>query len=371
MKKKLLIFHPALAPYRVDYFNSLGEAFDCTIVFLTRNNENQNFDQSKLLANATYKYEYLNKHYKFAKRNVNLGYWDKIKKHNPDIVITCEYGLSLWAAYSHKLFTRGKYKLYTMCDDSMDICRNCKGIRKRLRNFFTSHINGIITINPDVSNWYRTNTRIKKNVDFPIIRKEAPYIKTLEEIRNVSNEYIHKFSLENKKILGFIGRLTPVKNLEKLLEVFSYIPQEKRKDVMMLFIGNGALENILKEKATVLGLNENTVFVGRYEGEKLLAWYPVIDTLILPSYFEPFGAVTGEALLAGCRGMISKYSGSACLINENNGIIFDSLDVADFQAALEYIIDSAQPTIKAIERPNNMPIGYNDKINALIKFLND
>lgn len=371
MKKKLLIFHPALAPYRVDFFNSLGEAFDCTIIFLTRNNENQNFDQSKLLANATYKYEYLDKHYKFTKRNVNLGYWNKIKKYNPDIVITCEYGLSLWATYSHRLFTRGKYKLYTMCDDSVDICKKCKGTRKRLRNFFTSRIDGIITINPDVSVWYNTNTKTRKIIDFPIIRKEAPYIATIHKIQHVSNEYIETFSLENKKVLAFVGRLTPVKNLEKLLEVFSCISQEKMKDVILLFVGNGVLEQSLKEKANMLALNNNVVFVGRYEGNELLAWYPIIDTLVLPSYFEPFGAVTGEALLAGCRGMISKYCGSSCLINENNGIIFDSLDNTDFQRALEYIIESAKITIKAVNRPNNMPMNYNDKINALIKFLND
>lgn len=371
MKKKLLIFHPALAPYRVDYFNSLGEVFDCTIVFLTRNNENQNFDQSRLLANATYKYEYLDKHYKFAKRNVNMGYWTKIKKHNPDIVITCEYGLSLWAAYSYKLFTRSKYKLYTMCDDSMAICMNCKGIRKRLRNLFASRLDGIITINPDVSVWYSANTNARNIIDFPIIRKEAPYIDTLHEIRNIYNEYIETFFLENKKVLAFVGRLTPVKNLKKLLDVFSCIPQEKRKDVVLLFIGNGELEQSLKEKAQTLGLNDNIIFVGRYEGNELLAWYPIIDTLILPSYSEAFGAVTGEALLAGCRGMISKYCGSSCLINENNGIVFDSLDNADFQRALEYIIDSARPTTKVDERSNNMPMSYNDKINALIKFLND
>lgn len=371
MKKKLLIFHPALAPYRVDFFNSLGEAFDCTIVFLTRNNENQNFDQSKLLANATYKYEYLDRHYKVAKRNVNMGYWAKIKKHNPDIVITCEYGLSLWAAYAYKLFARGKYKLYTMCDDSIPICNSCSGIRKHLRNFFAPHIDGIISISHEVSDWYSKNTKTKKIIDFPIIRKEAPYIKKLEEIRNISNEYIRTFSLKNKKVLAFVGRLTPVKNLKKLLDVFSCIPQEKRKDVVLLFIGNGELEQSLKEKAQTLGLNDNIISVGRYEGNELLAWYPVIDTLILPSYFEPFGAVTGESLLAGCRGMISKYCGSSCLINENNGIVFDSLDNADFQRALEYIIDSARPTTKVDERSNNMPISYNDKINALIKFLND
>lgn len=371
MKKKLLIFHPALAPYRVDFFNSLGEFFDCTIVFLTRNNENQNFDQSKLLANATYKYEYLDKHYKFVKRNVNLGYWDKIKKYNPDIVITCEYGLSLWAAYSHKLFTRGKYKLYTMCDDSIDICKKCKGTRKHLRNFFTSRVDGIITISPDVSDWYSVNTKIKKTIDFPIIRKEEPYINKLQEKQHISNEYIHAFSLENRKVLAFVGRLTSVKNLEKLLEVFSYVPQEKRKDVILLFVGNGELEQILKDKVCSLNLKENIVFVGRYEGGKLLAWYPVIDTLILPSYSEAFGAVTGEALLAGCRGMISKYCGSSCLINRENGIVFDSLDNASFQNSLEYIINTAKVTTKAVLRPSMMGISFNDKMNSLMDFLND
>lgn len=369
--RRLLIFHPALAPYRVDFFNSLGESFDCTIVFLTRNNENQNFDQNKLLANATYKYEYLDKHYKLAKRNVNLGYWNKIKKYRPDIVVTCEYGLSLWAAYSYKLFTRSKYKLYTMCDDSIDICIKCRGTRKRLRTFFTSRLDGIITINPEVSDWYSANTMIKKVIDFPIIRKEETYINKLKEVRNISNEYIHTFSLENKKILGFVGRLTPVKNLGKLIEVFGNIPQEKKKGVTILFVGNGELEKSLKEKVNTPGLNGNIIFTGRYENNELLAWYPIIDTLILPSYSEAFGAVTGEALLAGCRGMISKYCGSACLINEKNGIVFDSLDDANFQKALEYIIDSAKPTTKASERPNNMPINYNNKIKALTTFLND
>lgn len=371
MKKKLLIFHPALAPYRVDFFNSLGESFDCTIVFLTRNNENQNFDQNKLLANATYKYEYLDKHYKLAKRNVNLGYWNKIKKYRPDIVVTCEYGLSLWAAYSYKLFTRSKYKLYTMCDDSIDICKKCRGTRKRLRTFFTSRIDGIITINPDVSDWYRANTKIRKIIDFPIIRKEAPYIIKLQEIQHISQTYLHTFFLENRKVLAFVGRLMPVKNLERLLEVFSCISLEKRKEVTLLFIGSGELEHVLEERVSILGLKSSVAFVGRYEGNELLAWYPLIDTLILPSYFEPFGAVTGEALLAGCRAMISKYCGSACLINENNGFVFDSLDNEDFKKTLEHIIDTAKTSKKLDKRPNNMPMSYDDKMNALIEFLND
>lgn len=35
MKPKLLVFHKALAPYRIDLFNSLNEAFDTDIYFFS------------------------------------------------------------------------------------------------------------------------------------------------------------------------------------------------------------------------------------------------------------------------------------------------------------------------------------------------
>lgn len=154
---------------------------------------------------------------------------------------------------------------------------------------------------------------------------------------------------------------------QKLLEQIVRQNEEMRQKVLEI----NRLNQLVVKDFEQLALQQKHRFTGRYESNELLAWYPIIDTLILPSYSEPFGAVTGEALLAGCRGIISKYCGSACLINEKNGIVFDSLDDANFQKALEYIIDSAKPTTKASERPNNMPINYNNKIKALTTFLND
>ena len=50
IKKKLLIFHPALAPYRVDQFNSLNEIFDLEVVFLFNNQWTFKYDQARLLS---------------------------------------------------------------------------------------------------------------------------------------------------------------------------------------------------------------------------------------------------------------------------------------------------------------------------------
>ena len=47
MKKKLIVFHPAIAPYRVDFFNSIDEIFDAKFYFEFDNALEQTFDQAQ------------------------------------------------------------------------------------------------------------------------------------------------------------------------------------------------------------------------------------------------------------------------------------------------------------------------------------
>lgn len=368
MKKRLLIFHSALAPYRVDFFNALGSKYDCTIIFLTKNNANQNFNQDHLLKNATFKYEYLDIHFIVFHRNVNVGYWRKIKQHNPDIIIANEFGLPLIASYIYKKITNSKFQLYTMCDDSIPICNNCKGIRLYSRNFFCKHINGIITANKEVSSWYLTNTAIKRVCDFPIIRNEELYKKYLHLSIPIAQKYLVKWNLTGKSIIIFVGRLTRIKNLLALLRIYASIKQNKQNSILII-IGSGEQNEYLKSEAINLGITDNIIFAGRYEGNELLAWYNIADFLILPSLHEAFGAVTAEALMAGCRAMVSSFAGSNILVNKKNGIIFNPKEKKDFTNALEYMIDSSQPTYKAVYRDSLLSITFKEKINELIKFL--
>lgn len=55
---------------------------------------------------------------------------------------------------------------------------------------------------------------------------------------------------------------------------------------------------------------------------------------ILPSRYEPFGAVVNEALVFGCPVVASKYIGALDFINETNGIIFNPIDETYFINAL-------------------------------------
>lgn len=66
------------------------------------------------------------------------------------------------------------------------------------------------------------------------------------------------------------------------------------------------------------------------EGEELFAWYDVADVHILASCQEAFGAVTNEALIAGCFSVVSKKAGSQCLIKDGvNGFNVDPDSIED------------------------------------------
>lgn len=44
-RQKMMIFHPALAPYRIDQFNMLNDLFDLEVVFLFDSLWNFSIDQ--------------------------------------------------------------------------------------------------------------------------------------------------------------------------------------------------------------------------------------------------------------------------------------------------------------------------------------
>ena len=84
-KKKLLIFHPVLATYRIDQFNILNEIFDLEVVLLFDQMWNFNIDQNKYLNSCHFKYSYLLSGPRYKGRLFRFGMYKKIRQVDPDI----------------------------------------------------------------------------------------------------------------------------------------------------------------------------------------------------------------------------------------------------------------------------------------------
>lgn len=363
--KRLLVFHPAIAPYRIDFFNELNSRFSAKFCFYFNTIKSQNFSTESVSSKLKFKPSYL-------KYGVNLGYRDRvfrfgilqnIIKHRPNYILCSEYSVStLLALFYVRMFYKS-IKIYTICDDSLDIATDCKGLRKVARRIVVNFIDGIILCNEPVLNWYSLKFPKLKTISFPIIQDEKRLRNNLIEIDKLFHKYQLKYGLENKRVYLYIGRFVPVKNLEFLIKTFSeYIQSGQKKDILIL-IGDGPLKNDLTDLVKALNLSKHVLLPGRFDDKELYAWYRLSDYFILPSAYEPFGAVVNEALIFGLPVLCSELAGSTYLISEDNGKTFNPFN----KQQLLSIFNNFTLTPKNGE--NLMPFAFGEKLNQVIDFI--
>lgn len=100
----------------------------------------------------------------------------------------------------------------------------------------------------------------------------------------------------NAMVVGHVGRFTPQKNHFFLLEIFAEI-RKKRSDARLLLVGQGELENSVRQKAEELGVLQDVIFAGvRSDVESLLS---AMDVFLFPSLFEGLPLALLEAQAEG------------------------------------------------------------------------
>ena len=108
----------------------------------------------------------------------------------------------------------------------------------------------------------------------------------------------NELGIEDKYVVGVVGRLSYQKNPQFTVEIFGKI-HEKRPDSVLLFVGQGELEAEVYELVNKKGLGENVFFLGlRTDVPELLQ---AMDAFVLPSRFEGLGIVYIEAQAAGLQ----------------------------------------------------------------------
>ena len=112
-----------------------------------------------------------------------------------------------------------------------------------------------------------------------------------------------ELNLEDKFVVGHIGRFQKQKNHKFLIDVFKEILKKKENACLMLVGGNGELLEQTKEYVNQLGLENKVLFLGnRSDVPKLLSAF---DVLVFPSLFEGMPNVVIEAQAAGLPCLIS------------------------------------------------------------------
>ena len=105
-----------------------------------------------------------------------------------------------------------------------------------------------------------------------------------------------QLQLDNRFVIGSVGRLTHQKNLGFLLDVFQKLV-ELSPDSLLLVIGGGEEEEALKKQAAGYGITDKVLFLGIRNDVNQL--YQAMDVFVMPSRYEGLPVVGVEAQCSG------------------------------------------------------------------------
>ena len=150
-----------------------------------------------------------------------------------------------------------------------------------------------------------------------------------------------RYVLEDRVVLGHVGRFDVRKNHERLLEIFAAFLQLEPR-AMLVLIGTGRLEQAVRAQAQELGITDHILFAGLQSN--VADWYQMMDHFVMPSRFEGLPVVGIEAQAAGLGCVFSDAVPAEVLLSSHAIQIPLSASNADWAAGLQLCWCRTDPT---------------------------
>jgi len=235
-----------------------------------------------------------------------------VKKFKYNVVFKCsEHSLSA-LDFLASLFGGARMRIIRSTNTNLDNGKMSKFLHFSFRPILNALTNVKIAPSIQAGEWLFGQRQIKKNKVL-IINNALPL-----ELYKFSFESRQKMrsdlGLSEKFIIGHVGRFNEQKNHRFLLDVFSRVYRNNPNSVLLL-IGIGELESIIRDRACILGIENSVVFLGlRNDIPQLLM---AMDLFLFPSLHEGLPNAVIEAEATGLCCIISDTISSSVVINMN------------------------------------------------------
>ena len=182
-----------------------------------------------------------------------------------------------------------------------------------------------------------------------VLIKNAINVECFSYKDDVRRQIRENLKLENKYVIGHIGRFVYQKNHSFLIDIFNEI-YLKNPNSALILIGSGELEGEILQKVDDLGLSDSVQFLGvRQDIPDLIQ---ALDVLLLPSFYEGLPLVGVEAQAAGLPCIMSNNITKEAKLIESTKFCNLSLTAREWALEVLYYsnnFDRSQSTIEQIE----------------------
>jgi glycosyltransferase involved in cell wall biosynthesis len=132
--------------------------------------------------------------------------------------------------------------------------------------------------------------------------------------------------------IGYVGRLSPEKNVRMLAEIEQRLLSSGKTDIRMVIVGDGPEREWLGHHLRTGEL------LGILEGERLSRAYADLDVFVFPSESDTFGNVILEALAAGTPVVAAERGGPRFIVQPGvSGYL--ATDASGFAGAIAALMD--------------------------------
>ena len=130
-------------------------------------------------------------------------------------------------------------------------------------------------------------------------------------------QFRRRLRLDARRVVLFLGKLTPRKRVDVLVEAMAMLPRE---DVILVIAGNDlGAERTIRRLVARRHLQARTIFTGLLCGRERLEALADADVVVYPSRDEVFGLVPLEALCCGTPVVVADDSGCGEVIDGTGG----------------------------------------------------
>ena len=131
--------------------------------------------------------------------------------------------------------------------------------------------------------------------DFMVLKNAIAYESYMYD-ESVRTNLRKELQVEDKLVVGNVGRFSQQKNQIFLIEIFAKI-KEIHPDSVLWLLGDGELRGEIEAKIKALGLQDSVELFGMVKNAK--DFYQAMDVMVMPSLFEGLPMVGVEAQASG------------------------------------------------------------------------
>jgi glycosyltransferase involved in cell wall biosynthesis len=339
MSRRIVIITELIAPYRIPVFNALAQrnGIDLHVIFLSETDYSQR--QWRVYKDEIrFPYEVLSSwRRRLGRRNflLNWGLETALRQARPDFIICGGYNYV--ASWQSKSWARRNDVAFSLwCESTSRDFRKGYRLTEFYKKQFFRHCDAFVVPGKSSSE-YLKDFGVPEQLIFtaPNAVDTELFANRANVIRQAAATYREALRLPPRFFL-YAGRLVREKGIFDLLHAYDTLPAELRKEVGLVFVGDGPERSALRQQATAIH-SASIHFVGFAHREDLAAYYGLADVFVFPTHTDRWGLVVNEAMACGLPIIASDAAGCVADLVEDgaNGRVVPVGNVQQLACAME------------------------------------